>query len=385
MKSRTLYRLFVVMLLFIMILTGCWNYREVDKLTIVAGFAIDKGKQSKYQITVEIVEISGGMESKPISRTITIYGNTIFDAVRNEISLSGKKLYWGHNKVVILSKEIAKEGALGVADWINRDSETRSDVLLLVSKEKTAKEILEAKGVTNDIVSFELAEMAKNEKSLSKAPITELWEFVNELEALGMVATLPSVNLKKSNHQYSPQILGTAVFQKDKLLGFLGGKETKNFLFLLDKVKGGLLITNEHLGNLSTPVTLEIFKNKTKIKPIIKQNRITFDIQIKTTVALDEVSGSITSLDEKTIESIKKAAEEEVKSRVVHCVKLIQKSYGVDIFGFGSRLREEKPNVWNKVARNWEKGIFKDVKVNVKSAISIKGTGMLSKTIEKAE
>ena len=38
------------------ILCGCWNYKEIDNLAIVAGMAIDKDiKTSNYIVTAKII------------------------------------------------------------------------------------------------------------------------------------------------------------------------------------------------------------------------------------------------------------------------------------------------------------------------------------------
>lgn len=384
MKSRTFLLLSIVILLSALALTGCWNYREVEKLSVVAGVAIDKGENHKYKITVEIVQISGGKEGKPVSQIITMEGDTIFDAVRNEISLSGKKLYWSHAKVVIISQQIARDGILRVVDWFNRDSETRADVLLLVSKEKKAKDIFKGSGTTEGITSFELDEMMKNEKSLSKAPITELWKFVNELESIGMVATLPTVSLRKNNNKVSPQIEGTAIFKRDQLIGFINSNETKNMLFVLNEVKGGLLIVSGIDGNKRTPVSLEIFKNVTKMKPHIDNHKLEFNIHIDTITALDEV-GEMKTIDEKKIKQLEERAGKILKTRVENCIRHIQADYGLDIFGFGEKLREDKPKLWNQVGRRWEEDQFKDIIVHVNTKVHIKGSGMLSKPIQMGD
>lgn len=385
MKNRVASLLFITILLNAALLTGCWNYREIEKMTIVAGLAIDKGKKSKYRLTAEIVDIGGGKEVKPVSRQITLEGDTIFDAVRNEISLAGKKLYFSHTKVVILSKEIAREGALRIVDWINRDSETRADVLLFVSKEKTAADIFKGSGITNQIMSYELADMAKSEHSLSKAPITELWDFVNKIEATGIVATLPTIQFKKNRNEESPQIMGTAVFKKDKLLGFLNGEESKDLLFVLNKIKGGLLITNGVVQNEKIPISLEIIKSKTDITPIIKKNSVAFSIHIHTTVVADELTETIKILDMKNVKKMEYYAKKEIETRVEKVIKHVQTSFGVDIFGFGVRLREKNPKIWNQVASRWENDIFKELPVKVTAEVNVKGSGMLSNTIEKGD
>ena len=139
--------------------------------------AVYKGANNKYQLSVEIIQISGGKDSKTTTKVLTANGKTMFDAARNMISISGKRLYWAHSKVIILSKEIASEGVSKVLEWYNRDSETRESVHILISEGKTAKEILEGQKSPEDIESFMLDEMIQDQVSLSKAPIVTILDF----------------------------------------------------------------------------------------------------------------------------------------------------------------------------------------------------------------
>jgi spore germination protein KC len=364
--------------------TGCWNYREINKLAVVAGVAIDKGDNDQYIVTVEIIKIGMGKEGITTAKQITMKGKTIFDAVRNEISLTGKRLYWSHTKVVIISKEVAEGGILEILDWFNRDSETRGDINILVSKEKTAKEILKSTGITENILSFEFDEMLENQKSISKAPVIEMWNFINDLEMSGIVATLPVIRLEELNHQKFPRIIGTGVFKKDKLIGFLDGEKTKDMLFIKDEIKGGLIVINEPKKDIKTPVSLEIFANKTKLEPVINKNDIKINIKIDTTVALDEIDGDEHYTEEKKLLKLERGAEKELKKRVENCIKYVQTEYGVDIFGFGAKIREENPRVWNEIAGGWHDQ-FKNLSVNVTTKIQIKGSAMLAEPIEMGD
>ena len=50
--------------LIIVTTSGCWNYREVDNLYVVAGCALDKGQTERYSMTAEFIYISGGKDTK---------------------------------------------------------------------------------------------------------------------------------------------------------------------------------------------------------------------------------------------------------------------------------------------------------------------------------
>jgi len=365
------------------ITTGCWNYREVDKLAIVAGVAVDKGKDGNYEITAEIVNTTGGRETKTTSRTVSIEGKTMFDAVRNFISLSGKKLYWSHTKVLILSKEIASEGINKVIDWYNRDSETRENVRILVSKGTTAKEILQNKGNSEDIQSFIFEDILKNQVNLNKSPITNILEFNIQSQGKGISAIVPTVNLKKSNGKIMPQIIGTAILKKDRLVDFLNSEETKDLMFIRNEIKGGMIIEVVD-GDRLTSVSLEVFKNKTKVSPFVEGKDIEINLNVDTTVAIDEIDGIQNFLDEEGTKKLEESAENTLKKRIELLIKKAQSEYDTDIFGFGSRLWEEEPEVWKSVSDNWEE-VFKSLKVNVKTSVHIKNSGILSKSLEEGE
>ncbi|WP_425802872.1 Ger(x)C family spore germination protein [Desulfitobacterium sp. Sab5] len=368
-----------------MFVTGCWNYREVDKLAIVAGVAVDKGTNRQYKVTIEIVQMGEGKDTKKTSKTITTEGNTMFDAVRNAISLEGKRLYWSHAKVIIISKEIASEGLTKVIDWYNRDNETRADVQLIISEGASAQEILSGQATTEEIKSFVLDEMIKNQESLSKAPKIDILHFDNDLQAKGISPIASAISLKRIDGKIIPQIMGTAIFKGDKLIGFLNDEETKDLLFIRNEVKGGVMIKGTQGKDISTPVSLEIFKNKTQVTPIVDEdNNIEINLDIDTTVSLDEIDGTENLIDDEGRMKLENSVENTLKERIEAVITKMQSKYDTDIFGFGAKLREDNNREWKRVSSNWEE-IFKDLRVNVTTRIHIRNSAMISKPLEIGE
>lgn len=98
MKRARVRRLAVMVCsLTVFTLSGCWNYREVDKMTTVAGIAIDKGEDDHIKLTVEMVDGSGGQDAMSVgSSRVSLSGKTMFDIVRRMITESGSRLYWAH-------------------------------------------------------------------------------------------------------------------------------------------------------------------------------------------------------------------------------------------------------------------------------------------------
>lgn len=381
MKHRCKILFMILILTNALLLAGCWNYREIDMLRVVAGLAIDKSETGdQYLFTVETVDIKGGREANMISNTITVAGDTLSDAKKNMDSISGKELYVAHARVAILSQDVAKEGAVKVIDWLARNVELREDIEVLVSKESTAQEILETGSKTDQIISFELDKVLKNEKRIANAPEKELWKLISELGGDGISAVLPVVSLKKVNSRTLPAVMGTAVFKKDKLVGLLNDDDTKDLLFIQNKVFGGSLVQNGDGANTGPKVSLKIFDNTTKLKPVENNGNVEITIDIKTTVALDEIEGTENYIDEPGRLRLEQSAEETMRKNIENVVKEVQTKYNSDIFGFGAKVKEDMPGTWKEIGTMWDDK-FKNVKVSVYPEITIKNSSTFSQPL----
>jgi spore germination protein KC len=378
-KTTLLSALFFLNMFFI---TGCWDYRELDEMAIVAGVAIDK-EGDKYLLTVEISNVPSGKEAKPESKIVSEKGDTIFDAIRNIIKTSGKELYWGHSDIIILSQEIAREGIIQAIDLFSRDPEARMSTNLLISKEKTAAEILEQQSTTSAIHAKDISRMLASQYRLSKAPVIEVYQFVNTLTGGGKSAVLPAIGISVNQGKSNWELSGTAVFKKDKLIGFLDGEDTKYFLFVINKVKAGSLIQKESTEGPKVNVTLEILPEttKTKIKPVYSDGKLSMELDVSITVAIAEIGGSENYISEPGLSKLKKDAEKSLENNIKRVVKKVQNDYDSDIFGFGSIIKDDMPDVWREIENDWEE-IYKDLDISVNSDIEIINSALLLKPIK---
>jgi spore germination protein KC len=381
MKMSMIIRMTAIIVMSAVLLTGCWDHVEIDQLAVVAGVAIDKGDADKLIITVETVEVGFGNESAPKPRILTIEGETIFDAVRHMSSVIGKRLYWSHAKVVIVSRDIAEAGILQVLDWFSRDNETRTDINILVSGESTASEILTSSPLADTVVSFEIQKILDSQKRLNHALDIEVWKFANDIEGKGIAATAPLVKLMTVEGKKTPELDGAAAFHGDRLIGFIDGIDTLYLLFVLNKIKGGIMVIKEEGNGTNAEVSLEILHSKTKVTPVIRNGSVEVDIDIKTDTAIDEIGTCVNVLPEDKLMDLGTLAENMLKNRIEEIIKKAQTELDADIFGFGDMLREDDPSAWRVLEPDWH-NVFKDIKVNIKAKVRIKNSTMLSKPLE---
>lgn len=375
---RVLSVLVSVLLLFS--ISGCWNYTEVDDMSIVAGVAIDKNKaDGKLLLTVELVDTNGGLDKTQAGfKMISLSGDTMFEIVRNIISITGKKLFWSHAKAIIVSEEVAREGLIKAIDWYSRDTETRSDVFIFVSGEKTAREVLNLNSTTQAIMSFELAQMMRDEKYISSAPTVEIWDFIDKLETLGNNAVAPMVNIHVKNGQKNERVEGTAVFVKDRMVGKLDGDETKSMLFVKNLITGGVLDIEDKHGTPS--YSLEIISNQTKLKPRMAGGRLQMQIETMTQTGLDEVMTVEGFMKGETIQDIEKRASERMEADILAVIHKVQQEYDADIFAFGENVHENQPKIWAKVKAHWPEA-FADLDVTVSSKVEIQSSAKTTRAI----
>ena len=202
------------------IVTGCWNYKEIDQLAIATGATVDKNADGTVLITIEVVNIAGDGQVTYESKYVEESGDTVFDAAREALTKEGKKIHWSHAKVVVISEEIAKEDITKYLDFLFRDAETREDTWLLISREKTAGEILQSKGMLNPIVSFQIDDTMRSQKAISRFPYVELFEFFDRLFYKQVAPVLPAVHLVEQHGEKTPKVSGTAIFKDKKLIVF---------------------------------------------------------------------------------------------------------------------------------------------------------------------
>ncbi len=363
--------------------TACWNYRDIERMSIAVGFAIDQDpKTGLYTLTAEVVEILLGANEKQIStKLLSSEGETLFDAARNLVSISGRKLYWSHAKVMIIGNEIAKKGIIPALDFVRRDAEPRRDIDLLISEGKGASIFEECHNSSSGIISYRIYETMNAQKSLSKAPMADEWEFSNDLQDQDYSAIAPVIKVVEKNEEKMPKVEGTGIFKQDKLVGYLDGDETKTLRLIKNETKGGLFVVKSVYKDSEAKVILEIFDHKTKIKPQVLENKFVMKINMQSVVTIGENTGSIDFNKEEHLKELKTAAEKEQEEKVQKLIKKVQIEFGTDIFGFGNVLNTDLPSEWDKVKDHWD-AVFVLVKVEVKEKVNIRNTGFASSPIK---
>jgi len=370
-----------LLLLTLLPLGGCWDYRGLDELSIVTGIAIDKKTDGEgYMLTYEIVDLSDASKEKgPKRKLIESEGKTLFESVRNAKRRINNKLYFGHAEMIIISEELARsEDMRNYIDFFIRDAECRQTMGLIVSQEKTARDVLATEGLGQTIVANELFEILEEDSKYTPSVLYwEVYQVFNILDAKGQELALPAVHNVQNDGRTVAETNGVAIFKDDKLIGFLSPEESKYLVFILDKVRGGIIAVPA--SEESPAVTLEILKNTTDISFEYKDDKLKFKIKFKTVAFLDEYMGPTQDTDEKRLGILQNAANTEIEKQVGNVIKKLQNEFGSDVVGFGNMIYKKDLKLWKQLGDNWDEH-FKTLEVEVKSDVEIINTASIKIT-----
>lgn len=378
--------LFLLILTHLLVfLTGCWDYNEIEEVALVSSFAIDiDSKTGEYILNVEVVDVEEGPKgTKFIPSLIEIRGETIFDAFRNSIALTTKKLYFSHASIIVVSQDFAKEGIIPILDWLSRQKEPRITFHIYISKKNTAKEILLKEDKSTKIRTIEAEEIIEASKYLAKSPHIEAYQITNQIIKNKISSVLPTVDIVNVNGKDSVLIQGSAYFKADKLIGIFDPMETMKYLLVVDQLKQGILIIEMDEKNNKDKVSLEILKNKTKTDINIENQEISVTVRINTFASIQEIDSGINYSSKEGRTLLIKKVEIFMEKEIEKFIASVQ-DRGIDVFGFGDSFSKKHPKIWREIEKDWD-SIFRDLDIKVVSTINIKSGGHISTPITIGE
>ncbi|EPR08302.1 Ger(x)C family spore germination protein [Ruminiclostridium papyrosolvens] len=369
--------------------TGCWNNRDLSELSILTAMGIDQTEDGKIMVTAQIIKpvdvsssgagVSGGGGGG--EKSFVVVSNTestIFAALRTMLAKINKKIFYSSSQVIVFSEDLAKSGIKNYVDFILRDHETQFKSLIVVAKGTTAKEIVEQEYGLSKIPGGYIRDTIKNSKSRGFTKELRLLDMARELATEGRELSIGTI--EKSENLTSTE--GLAVFQKDKMVGWLDKYETRGYMFITGRAKSGI-IEIESPDNPKEIIGIELMKGSSKIEVNSSSNNsIEVNVKIKAEGNVGEQQSQSGQSPDKICKSLSKCLEKQITKECYSAISKCQNEYKSDIFGFGIHVFDKYPKYWQKVTSVWSEEIFPSIQVKVKVDAKINRTGLLSKTIK---
>ncbi|TMU87243.1 Ger(x)C family spore germination protein [Bacillus sp. BHET2] len=389
------WKLLIVSVISSLLLSGCWNSRELDEIGIAVALGIDKSGD-KILISVQLVnpgEISS-KHSGGAKAPIVIYqetGDTVFEALRKMTKTVPLKTFFPHLRMLVIGENLAKEGIATSMDLLARDQEFRPDFYVVIAKDHEAHQVLKMLVPVEKITAQNLFKKLETSSSVW-APTVALTfgELLDEFISPGKQAVVTGVqivgdpevgkytsNLQSADPPVRLQYTDTAIFKDDKLHGWLNEPESKGYNYIVGNVKSTVVNVPCSEGG---KVSIEILKTKAKVLATFSKGNPSIDVNLEATGNVGEVQCDMDFKKTKTIEDLEKKVERDIKDKMMQSIKTAQESYRVDIFGFGDVIHRENYRYWNKNKKEWDEH-FAELPVHVNVKTNIRQTGKRNHSI----
>jgi len=390
------------LLLLIMILslsaTGCWGKKELGEISIVSITGIDVDSNGDIRLTVLTREPIGSSEAQALRSSTLIRsttGRSIMDARKSFFKTQGRRPIWSHNRVIIIGKDVTKEGLDRFIDFFARNREFRLDTSIIIA-EGRAEDILQQPAGVQASLADDLVSMIENSRVWSEEYVVTLKDFLIELidkrqnTVTSLIGVYESPKQKISTNRESFRTMelnpsegrhitfkGSTILRKGKYVGDFDFEESKGFLWISGQIKEGILVFNT--SNTKGHTSIEPVKSTSKLVFNENEEKISFTIETKASGYLSEETSNINIGDEEVQKIIEKNAAEAMISEMKAAVNKSQKEYKVDIFGIGNTLYKEYPEIWREVEDDWDE-IYPDIEIKYDVEFKLTRIGLLHNT-----
>jgi spore germination protein KC len=382
----------VFMLLLDLLLTGCASSHEVNTLGISVCLGIDK-TENGYRVSEQVINPRAIASKKSTNESpVVVYtgeGTSIHETIARLTTVTSRKIYHSHLRMVILGEEVAKQGIADIIDYLLRYHEFRTDFYFAIAKGATAKEILDILTPVEAIPGVDMFNKLKmSYENWAPTKAMRIIELANDLSVDGIDPTINSVMLdgdssktdstdilKKSGDFVKLRFADVGVFKKDRLVGWLNENEAKGYNYIVNNVKHSSGSNSKDGIEFST----DVLQAKSKIKASVVDHQPKLQVQIKIKYVVTQYQGKADISKIENTGIFNEMVSEKAKNIADNAIKKAQE-YGADIFGFGERIHDADPIYWKTVKEHWG-DIFKSIPVSVTVNADMIATDELTKPI----
>lgn len=367
-QYRVLFTIIFCLLMYLILNPGKISV-PIENLAIPAGFAVDLEADEKgnkhYHVNVDLYTFNKKNEVKNI--ILDGEGKNFLETREQRQLKANHKTIIGMEKVILYSEDIAKNGLSAPLD-ILFSNPFISDMGWLVI----------CKGKAVDILKFKVADYPTSadyiegmiESNREQHFFSDNYKLIDafvRVDAEGRSLVLPYLAIKADKLQ----IVGTALFKRDKMIGKLNIEDTKTMNFLRENNVRGFLTKqtdfNKHIS-LYGKVSRKVRCKK------ITDNKYIFDLDLE--YKGDVISNTLKEnflQEPEEISQFENILALETEKKCYEFIKKMQTVYKVDCLELG---RVAAAKYGRQTGTDWDKTVSNsEIKIRVKVKVDRLGRG----------
>lgn len=382
------------LIVLILLLTGCQNYRELTDIAITTAIAIDYNAETKeYTLITQVVnsvkQQDASSSNEPTFLNFTTSSNSLSEAISKTVLESPRKLYTSQTEVIILSKELIEYKLTEVLDYLIRNPEIRGETLVLLAPNKADLKGITIQTLLDNLSSSNIVSSLKETAKEGYATLITLNNLTDMYLNPYKEIILPTLyvegniniadeeqNKTSTNYKGSVKVGPLAIFKDTTLLEYMTLEQTKYINIMRNKLNKTLITMPYNEGY----ITFELYNIKVKNTPNIKNNTITLTITGKGKTY--EIITNTNIENTKKVQNIQKHLNTYIEENTLNTFNNIRNNYNTDIFNFRDTYHKTNPNYLNKNYSNWYNEKFHSLNLIIKSKIELYEKGKIKEEIK---
>lgn len=406
-KPGKLLRLLPLLPLLSLLLSGCWDDRELNELGITSGSAYD-WENNQWKATYQVINPSsgasgmggsgGGSTSSPPFLTFTVKGRTIMEAIERTNLTSTREMFFSHSRITVIGESLARHGINQLIDMFLRKQDARETVFVFISQGDAGMILDQLMQMTKNQGAGIQLMIEQESRLLSYYPGTRLYELAMALASESKSAVLPEILLTGS--QTMDETSETAVtdlpsrlalgrlgvIKGDTFAGWLSQKQAFGLSFLTDNVDSATIaFPSRPAASDKLDASFVLQNSATTIRPVWAKDHYVMEVNVKGSGVLTEL-GSIMDLnDRKAISEMEESLEQRVLELMNNAWTEV-KRLKADVTGFAVRVHRSDPKRWKQIEqeKSWD-SVFQEIELRPQVSIEMERTGLSNKSFKSVQ
>lgn len=344
--------------------TGCWNRREMNELGIVSATSVDRNSEGQWIISYQViiprstdVQIGGtGGDQAPVT-VFSSKGRTLMEAVQNTKREAPRSLFFAHNRVVVISEKVARQGMSQIVDFFVRQYDRRETTnMVLYSGE--ARQILETLTPLENISGIAMFYLLNGRgDSPSNIIPADMHEFIYQVTHPMANAMLPEIRvsgnpeeqvsqnaLKRSSSSAVIKLNRVGVFKQDKLVGWLSREESLGLAWVTNtgSLRNSVIVfpcsrdSKEESGLLGSYLVKRV---QTRVTPQQAGDQINVRVDIEAEGSVQETACKLGLKTQEELSQLEEMIEGQIADSVTRAFEA-GKRMNADVLGLGMSFRQ---------------------------------------------
>lgn len=418
-----------VLILYMFFSSGCWDYREFENLALVSALGYDtEGSAKQVTVTMQYYLPDGsssqqgsGAQSSTGTAVVKATGRSIDEALTKIQQIVEKRLFYGYMEEIVLGESAAKTITKDVVAFADRTPNVRTSSYIVVSADTAEKVLNISPSNSSEPPGKIIHSLIDQSLSSGNAYPVTIQSFISCLAENGKEALVPRITatikgstnssgtssgssgsssslssgsssnpsgdstqqeavlLDQRNTGYL-RVDGLAAFKKEKLTGWLDGKEALGSCWIEKANPNPYEVINTappKKQDVNDTMVFRVTSSNCKVKINTDSGSPSAEIDEYVESDLRKFSANVNFSDFTTdaIGWMEKQLASNVKADLKAAVDKSQKVLKSDVLGIGRKLYQQNPQLWHaKYEKNWDQ-IYPDLPISIKVTARVIDTG----------